>query len=139
MDNGEEVDLAVLAKAFLRIRRRIEALKAAHDEEVEGLTAAQKQLKHAMKAKLQSSKAKSVVTQEGTVILTESTRYSASDWDSFKSFCREHEGAMDLFEKRIAQGNMATWLKEHPESMPAGLNSETSIDVSVRSPKKEAA
>jgi hypothetical protein len=75
----------------------------------------------------------SVRTDQGTVVLSVKTRYSTSDWDSFKSFVMEHD-ALDLFEKRIAQTNMKQFLEENPGVVPPGLNSNAEYDISVRKP-----
>ena len=61
------------------------------------------------------------------------TRYSTSDWDSFKKFVVEHD-ALDLYEKRIAQTNMKQFLEENPGAVPPGLNSSAEYDISVRKP-----
>jgi hypothetical protein len=76
-----------------------------------------------------------VRTTEGTVVLSTKTRYSTTDWDEFKEFVKEND-ALDLFEKRIAQTNMAQFLKENPALVPPGLNSNAEYSVSVRKPTK---
>jgi hypothetical protein len=63
------------------------------------------------------------------------TRYSTSDWDSFKTFVTQHD-ALDLFEKRIAQTNMKQFLEENPGVLPPGLNANAEFDISVRKPSK---
>jgi len=77
----------------------------------------------------------SVRTDQGTVVLSTKTRYNTQDWDSFKTFMLEHD-AIDLLEKRIAQGNMAKFLEENPGLLPPGLNSNTEYAISVRKPTK---
>jgi hypothetical protein len=47
----------------------------------------------------------------------------------------EHD-AIDLLEKRIAQGNMSKFLEENPGLLPPGLNSNTEYAISVRKPTK---
>jgi hypothetical protein len=42
--------------------------------------------------------------------------------------------ALELFEKRIAQSNMAQFLEENPGVVPPGLNSTSEFDISVRKP-----
>ena len=101
---------------------------------VEGIKAQQDALKMAIKDQMLALGMKSVNTDAGTIVLSTSTRYSTTDWDSFKKFIIEHD-AVDLLEKRIAQKNMATFLEENPGVMPEGLNSYTEYGVSVRKPK----
>ena len=63
------------------------------------------------------------------------TRYTTADWDSFKEFVKEYD-ALDLYEKRIHQGNMKQFLEENPGKVPPGLNSQSEYDISVRKPSK---
>jgi hypothetical protein len=86
-----------------------------------------------MKDQMMALGTSSVRTDEGTIILSQKTRYYTNDWDSFKQFVIEHD-ALDLFEKRIAQKNMSMFLEENPGSVPAGLNSMSEYAVTVRKP-----
>jgi hypothetical protein len=45
----------------------------------------------------------------------------------------EHD-ALELFEQRIAQKNMALFLEENPGKVPAGLSSLTENTVTVTKP-----
>ena len=128
---AEVVPLDKMAKVYRRIRSEIDLLTQEYDNKVEALKEQQEVLKNAMKALGVTS----VRTDAGTVVLGVSTRYSTSDWDSFKSFVVEHD-ALDLFEKRIAQGNMKQFLEENPGVVPPGLNSNSEYSISVRKPTK---
>jgi hypothetical protein len=131
----EQIPLDKLARVYRKIRGKIQDLEKAHDTAIEQLKAQQDEIKMAMKDQMRALGLTSVRTPEGTIILSEKTRYVTSDWDSFKEFVREHD-ALDLFEKRIHQGNMITFLEENPGTVPPGLNSMTEFDVSVRKPTK---
>ena len=137
MDQSVGNDIVIpmdkLAKAYRRIRAQIDALTAEHETKVAGLKLIQDQFKNAMKTEMQKLGVKSMKTVEGTVILSEKTRYYTQDWESMKEFIKDHN-AIDLLEKRIAQRNMAEWLREHPKLVPPGLNSESELEVSVRKP-----
>ena len=137
-DQGAElanVPLVKLARVYRKMAARVQELTKAYETEVEAIKAQQDQLKMAMKDQMLASGMKSVNTEAGTVVLSTSTRYSTSDWDSFKEFIKQHD-AVDLLEKRIAQKNMATFLEENPGVMPEGLNSFTEYNISVRKPTK---
>jgi hypothetical protein len=95
----------------------------------------QDEVANAMKDQMKTMGVTSVRTSEGTVVLSVSTRYNTQDWDSFKKFVVEHD-AVDLLEKRIAQGNMRQFLEENPGTVPPGLNSNSEYSVSVRKPTK---
>ena len=129
----DTIPLDRLAKVYRKIREQISTLTKEYDTQVEVLKAQQEEIKAAMKDKMQALGVTSVRTPQGTVVLSVKTRYSTADWDSFKKFVVEHD-ALDLYEKRIAQGNMKQFLEENPGVVPPGLNSNAEYDISVRKP-----
>jgi hypothetical protein len=131
----EAIPLDTLARVYRKIRDRVQLLTKEFDSQVEELKAQQNEIKIAMKDQMLALGSSSIRTSEGTIILAQKVRYYTDDWDSFKTFVIEHE-ALDLFEKRIHQTNMVTFLEENPGVVPAGLNSMTEYDVSVRKPTK---
>ena len=133
MQQEDVVPLDKLAKIYRKMRDRISELTREYDTEVETIKAQQAEIATAMKEQMQALGVTSVRTDQGTVVLSVKTRYSTSDWDSFKSFVVEHD-ALDLFEKRIAQTNMKQFLEENPGVVPPGLNSNAEYDISVRKP-----
>ena len=106
---------------------------AEYENTVEPIKAQQEQIKLAIKDQMLALGLASVRTVEGTVVLSQKTRYSTQDWDSFKKFVLEHE-AVDLLEKRVAQTNMAQFLEENPGLVPPGLNSMSEYGITVRKP-----
>jgi len=131
----EQIPMDKLARVYLKIRTRIQELTKDYESEVEELKAQQDEIKAAMKDQLMALGSKSVKTDQGTVILTTKTRYFTQDWDAFKTFVVEHD-ALDLYEKRIHQSNMAKFLEDNPSLVPPGLNSDKEFDISVRKPTK---
>lgn len=131
----EKIPLDKLARVYRKIRSKVQELTLAYETEVEALKAQQQEIKMAMKDQMRELGVSSVRTDEGTIVLSQKVRYVTDDWDSFKHFVAEHD-ALDLFEKRIHQGNMVTFLEENPGVVPPGLNSLTEYDVSVRKPTK---
>ena len=127
------IPLDKLAKVYRKIRDEVQALTRDYESAVEELKAQQSEIQNAMKDQMLALGVTSVKTSEGTIILAEKTRYYTEDWDSFKTFVVEHD-ALDLFEKRIHQTNIVTFLDENPGVVPAGLNSMTEFAVSVRKP-----
>lgn len=134
-DNEVTVPMDKLARVYRKMQARIQELTTAYETEVEVLKAQQEMVKTALKDQMLALGVKSVNTAEGTVILSTKTRYSTQDWDSFKQFVIAND-ALDLFEKRIAQTNMANFLKENPSLVPPGLNSNSEFSISVRKPSK---
>ena len=133
MEKEDVVPLDKLAKIYRKMRDRVSELTREYDTEVETIKAQQAEIVAAMKEQMQALGVTSVRTDQGTVVLSVKTRYSTSDWDSFKTFVTEHD-ALDLFEKRIAQTNMKQFLEENPGVVPPGLNSNAEYDISVRKP-----
>ena len=129
----EKVPLDKLAKIYRKIRDKKGALQTAFDTEMAALDEQLSVLSGSMKDQMLEAGVTSVRTPEGTVILSTKTRYTVSDWDAFKGFVVEHD-ALDLFEKRVAQTNMANFLKENPETVVPSLSSNSEYSVSVRKP-----
>ena len=136
---SEEVEppmpLDKLARVYRKMQSKIQELTATYESEVERIKTQQDAIKTAMKDQMLSLGVKTVRTDEGTVVLSTKTRYNTQDWDSFKEFVVQHE-AVDLLERRIAQGNMAQFLEENPGLVPPGLNSMTEYAISVRKPTR---
>lgn len=136
---SEEVEppmpLDKLARVYRKMQSKIQELTATYESEVERIRTQQDAIKTAMKDQMLSLGVKTVRTDEGTVVLSTKTRYNTQDWDSFKQFVVQHE-AVDLLERRIAQGNMAQFLDENPGLVPPGLNSMTEYAISVRKPTR---
>ena len=130
---SETVPLDKLAKVYRKIRTRIQELTTEYETQVEGLKATQQEVSNAIKDMMLKAGSKTVRTDEGTIILSQKTRYSTHDWDAFKSFVLEHQ-VLDLFEKRIAQTNMKQFLEENPGVVPPGLNSDSEYAITVRKP-----
>ena len=131
----DTIPMNKLARVYLKIRTRIQELTKQYESEVEDLKAQQDEVKAAMKDQLMALGSKSVKTDQGTVILTTKTRYFTQDWDAFKTFVVEND-ALDLYERRIHQSNMAKFLEDNPSLVPPGLNSDKEFDISVRKPTK---
>lgn len=127
------VPMDKLAKIYLKIRGRIQEVTQELEKQIDDLKEQQAEVANAMKEQMKALGVDSVKTAQGTVMLRTTTRYDTQDWDAFKSFVLE-TGAIDLFERRIAQTNMANYLAENPGLLPPGLNAKSEIAVSVRKP-----
>lgn len=136
MPNEDElIPLDKLARVYRKIYSKVQELTRDYESQVEELKAKQEEIKNAMKDQMLALGSNSVRTDEGTIILSQKTRYYTDDWDSFKTFIVEHD-AIDLLEKRISQKNMSMFLDENPGAVPAGLNSMSEYAVTVRKPTK---
>lgn len=130
-DEQEVIPLDKLARVYRKIYVKAQALA----RELEALEDKKDLIKNAMKDQMRELGLESVRTEGGTILLSKKKRYYTDDWDSFKQFVVEHD-ALDLFEKRISQKNMAMFLEDNPGEVPAGLNSITEVSVTVRKPTK---
>ena len=135
MTDNTVIPMDRLAKIYLKIRAAKQVLTQEYEGELSNLEAQEAELKNAMKAQMLALGSKSIRTDAGTVMLGQKTRYHTQDWGSFKEFVIQHD-ALDLLEKRIAQGNMAKFLEDNPGLVPPGLNSDTEYQISVRKPTK---
>jgi hypothetical protein len=126
----EHIPLDQLAKIYRKIKTRIDVVQKEFDTQLETLAAQLEEVKMEIKEQMKAQGAKSVKTDFGTLSLVTKTRYSTTDWDSFKTFIVEHE-VVDLLEKRIAQLNMAKFLEENPGLVPPGLNSTTEFEIKL--------
>jgi hypothetical protein len=131
LSDAEGITIERLVKIHSKIKAKIEVL----DAEMAALEEQRTEVRLAIKDLMKAQGLNTVNTDSGTVSLITKTRYNTQDWDSFKSFVLEHE-VVDLLEKRIAQGNMATFLEENPGVVPPGLNSTTEYDIRVTKSRK---
>ena len=127
----EQISLAKLAKIYRKIYLKAQEVQ----KELDRLEDQKSEIKLAMKDQMRSLGINSVRTEGGNISMSSKIRYYTDDWDSFKTFALEHD-ALDLFEKRIAQKNMALFLEENPGKVPAGLSSMSEITVTVTKPTK---
>lgn len=127
------VPLDKLTKIYRKIKTEIDTMTQEYDTKLETLKAQQDEIKFAIKDQMKALGVSTVKTPFGTVSMRTSTRYSTQDWASFKEFILEHS-VVDLLEKRIAQGNMRTFLEENPGVVPPGLNSVSEFQVVVTKP-----
>jgi hypothetical protein len=71
-------------------------------------------------------------TEFGSVSKRTIVRVWPSDWDTFKEFVKEHD-ALDLYEKRLHQGNVSAFIKENP-NIVVPVNVDQKLSVTVRKP-----
>lgn len=131
----QTVPMDRLAKVYVKIRDAISTLTRDYETQVETLKEQQAQIAATMKDQLRAMNTLSAKTEFGTVSLINKKRYIAMDKDAFKAFVIEHQ-APDLYEQRIAQKNMATFIEENPDVAIPGLNIMSEIEISVRRPTK---
>jgi len=108
-----------------RIQREYETQDAALKEELSKLEAQLLDVCNTINAD-------SIKTRNGTVMRKLTERFYCEDWEGFKQFVLDNE-AVDLFEKRIHQGNFKQFMTEHEDhGLPPGVNVMREFGITVR-------
>lgn len=132
----EDVKLDELVKIYLTIRSSRERIRAAWEAEDKALEEEMKLLEQTFMVTCNESNAKSIRTNNGTVIRKLNERYTVADGDSFRKFVLENE-AVELFEARIHQGNFKEFIKERQsDGLPPGVNVMREFTIVVRKPSE---
>lgn len=126
-----EITADKLVSAYIKLRNRRQEILRAFEEEDGDLKLQQDMISDRLLQICKDVGADSLKTQFGTVSRSVKTRYWTNDWGSMYAFIKEHD-APHLLEQRIHQGNLKTYLEEHPEELPMGLNADSRYSITVR-------
>ena len=130
----EETNLEELVKVYLTIRNERERIEAEWKVKDDELRADLKSLESQMLVTCNENNASSIKTGSGTVIRKLTERYTVADGDVFRKFVLQ-EGAVDLFESRIHQGNFKEFIAERKDDgLPPGVNVMREFGIVVRKP-----
>ena len=130
----EDTRLDELVKVYLTIRSARETLNAEWEVEDRALEDEMKVLEQNFMVTCNESNAKSIRTNNGTVIRKLNERFTVADGESFRKFVLENE-AVDLLEARIHQGNFKEFIKERTaDGLPPGVNVMREFTITVRKP-----
>jgi len=120
-----------LVQTYIKIRDKRKALADKFEQDDLELSETMSVIEDALLETCKAVGADSIRTPYGTLTRTVKKRYWTNDWHSFHEFLKEHD-ALELLEKRVAQGNMTTFLEENPDLLPPGLNIDSRYSVVVR-------
>lgn len=120
-----------LVKIFLKIRDKRADIQRAFDVEDKALKEQLDMIKEALLEYCKENDLQSASTTSGTFYRSARTKYWTSDWDQLYKFILENE-VPELLERRIAQGNLSTFLEENPNLSPKGLQADSVYTISVR-------
>jgi|SanBayMetagenome_1026888.scaffolds.fasta_scaffold00063_9 hypothetical protein len=127
-----QVPVDRLVRAFLKMRTAKEKLVKEHEEEVAKLEEGLKTIKLALLGYCKDNNIDSAkIAGVGMFYRGVKKRYWTNDWEAMGRFVLEHE-VPELFEKRLHQGNMESFLEQHPELLPPGLNVDSEFTITVR-------
>jgi len=133
-DEIEDTKLDELVKVYLTIRSAREKMKAEWEGQDKALEDEMKVLEQNFMVTCNESNAKSIRTNNGTVIRKLNERFTVADGESFRKFVLENE-AVDLLEARIHQGNFKEFIKERTaDGLPPGVNVMREFTITVRKP-----
>ena len=125
--NTEEI-----VSAYLEIRNERDRILREYEAQDARLKDDLKKLEMALLSVCNEINADSIRTKHGTVMRKLNERFFCEDWDNFRKFVLENE-ALELFEKRIHQGNFKQFMAEHEsDGLPPGVNVMREFGVTVR-------
>jgi len=123
-----------LVKVYLTIRNQRDRVEAEMKSQMRELEDELNLLEQTFMSTCNESNANSIRTSYGTIIRRLNERYTVNDGDSFRKFILSN-GAVDLFEARIHQGNFKEFLKENQaDGLPPGVNVMREFTIVVRKP-----
>ena len=133
-DIEEDMNLGELVKAYLTIRNERARIESEWKEKDDELLSDLKALESQMLITCNENNASSIKTESGTVIRKLNERYTVADGDVFRKFVLQ-EGAVELFESRIHQGNFKEFIAERKgDGLPPGVNVMREFGIVVRKP-----
>lgn len=115
------------SRAYLAMR----AAKRDLEDQVKKLEADMESLAEVMLAELKLQQATSINNDIASVQYVKRTRYYSSEMPALRAWVAATPGAVDLFEGRLHQGNLESWLTDHPELVPPGLQADVKESVKV--------
>lgn len=129
MEQVNDVDdkIEKLMQAEINIRDAIADL----ENQVKDLKAKREKIQSALNDICLQMKVDGLKTTVGTLTRSVKTRYWTDDWPSMYQFLKEHD-ALELMEKRIAQGNMKEFLANNPGVLPPGIQQQNEFSIVIR-------
>lgn len=120
-----------LVRVYLKMRTARDKLVKDHETALAKMDSGMQQIKHALLAYCKANNVESSKTAEGVFYRTIKKRYWTNDWEAMGKFIVAHE-VPELLEKRLHQGNTQTFLEQHPDLLPPGLNVDSEYSVTIR-------
>jgi hypothetical protein len=128
-------DANKLVAAYIKLRDAKEALAKEYDGKINDIKEQMELIEGALLDVCKTTGQDGGKTSHGSFTRSVKTRYWTTDWGSMTKFIKQHD-ALELFEQRIHQGNMKSFLQENPNLLPDGLNVDSKYSVTVRRASK---
>jgi hypothetical protein len=125
------MDADKLVKAYIKIRTARDEATKEFEEKKAKLTEDLNAVESALLDILKETGQEGGKTAHGTYTRTTKERFWTSDWPEFYKVVNEHQ-APELLEQRIHQGNFKTFLANHPDALPPGVNVDRRYAITVR-------
>ena len=126
------MDTEKVVEAYLAVRNERERILREYEAQDAKLKDDLKKIEAVLLDVCNTINADSIKTSLGTVMRKLNERYFCSDWDNFRKFVLENE-ALELFEKRIHQGNFKQFMEDHDgDGLPPGVNVMREYGITVR-------
>lgn len=127
----DEITLAKLVRVYIKIRTARQELVTKYEDELEKLDVDMNTIKKNLLGYCKERNVESVRTTEGLFYRTVKQRYTTNDWESMGKFVMENN-IPEIYEKRLNQGNMKTFLEQNPDKLPPGLNVDSEYQITIR-------
>jgi len=128
-------DANKLVAAYIKLRDAKEALAKEYDAKINDIKEQMELIEGALLDVCKTTGQDGGKTSHGSFTRSVKTRYWTTDWGLMTKFIKQHD-ALELFEQRIHQGNMKSFLQENPNLLPDGLNVDSKYSVTVRRASK---
>jgi len=128
-------DANKLVAAYIKLRDAKEALAREYDAKINDIKEQMDLIETALLDVCKTTGQDGGKTSHGSFTRSIKTRYWTTDWGSMTKFIKQHD-ALELFEQRIHQSNMKSFLQENPNLLPEGLNVDSKYSVTVRRASK---
>jgi len=122
-----EVNLEKLMAADVHMRDEIAKLES----QIKDIEVKREKVQMALNEACRELNVSSLKTRVGTLTRSLKTRYWTDNWPMMYEFMKEHD-ALELMEKRIAQGNLKDFLEKNPDVLPPGLQATQEYQVVIR-------
>lgn len=119
---------------LVSIDGKMKAAMSELQDKLDEIELQRKEVRGAILDIMKEQKVESVRTSHGTVTRGIKERFWTNDWAILHAYILEH-GAVDLLEKRVQQTNMRSWVTDHPDDYPPGLNIDREYTVTIRKPR----
>lgn len=126
-------DANKLVAVYIKMRDRKAELNREHEERIREIDENMSMIENELLEVCKTTGQDGGKTMNGSFTRTVKTRYWTNNWGAMYDLIKRHD-AIELLEQRISQTNMKTFLQQHPNEVPDGLNVDSRYSITVRRP-----